>query len=484
MTQLNAIGRRTFLQAAGLLMSRGAFAQSAKPWNFVFFLADDLGWSDLGCYGADVHETPNIDRFAAGATKFTQAYAAAPVCSPTRASIMTGKHPARLGMTIWHEGALTPPRGRKLLPAPSVENLPLSEATWSKLLHQAGYLTAHIGKWHLGTAGYYPEAHGFDINIGGSFWGAPQTYFYPYRGSRRFGGEYRYVPGLHWGAPGEYLTDRLTDEAMNVLERARERPFFLNMWHYSPHTPIEAPEATRRHFEGKLSPGQKHRHPGYAAMVKNLDENFGRLMRGLEQSGQADRTVVIFTSDNGGYTQRSDNIQITSNDPLRSGKGSLYEGGLRVPLIVRWPNVTKPGSVCDTPVISMDHYRTILDIAGLPGNAGQTSTSDGLSMVPLLKDPRARLRRSDLFFHYPHYYATTTPVSAVRSENWKLLEYFEDGRLELYDLENDLGEKHNLAGTMTSRAEQLRRKLQAWRESVEARLPTPNPGYKVESGGR
>lgn len=449
-----------------------AFGQGRRKWNFVFFLADDLGWSDLGVYGADLQETPNLDRFAAGAMRFTQAYAASPVCSPTRASIMTGKHPARLGMTIWHEGAVSPPRDRKLLPAPSVENLPLAEITIAEVLRDAGYATGHIGKWHLGTAPFYPEAQGFDINIGGTFWGAPNTYRYPFRGWGRGRQEFRYVPGLGAGKPGDYLTDRLTDEAMGWVDQCRERPFYLNLWHHAVHTPIEAKEGEGEYFRRRMRPEDKHRNPEYAALTKNLDDNFGRLMRRLEEDGIADRTVVIFFSDNGGYTEPYANVRVTSNAPLRSGKGSLYEGGIRVPLMVRWPGVTRPGSVCETPVISTDFYRTILEIAGLTGG----DPVDGASMVPVLKEPRATMGRTDLFFHYPHYYATTTPVSAVRSGDWKLLEYFEDGHLELFNLKEDPSEQRTLAAEMPVRAEELRGRLRKWRESVGARLPSPNPG--------
>lgn len=471
------LGRRTFLQSAAAALAGRIVAETRRQWNFVFVLADDLGWSDLGIYGADLHETPHIDRFASTAMRFTQAYAASPVCSPTRASIMTGKHPARLGITIWHEGAVTPPRNRRLLPAPSVENLPLSEVTFAEVLQQAGYATAHIGKWHLGTAPYYPEAQGFDINVGGSFWGAPRSFFHPYRGTPRGGGEYRYVPGLGFGKKDDYLTDRLTEEALNAIGHMKERPFFLNLWHHSPHTPIEAKPADVAHFSRKLNADHRHRNVTYAAMVKNLDDNFGRLLKHLDATKLAASTVVIFMSDNGGYTEPFANVPVTTNTPLRSGKGSLYEGGIRVPLIVRWPGVTPRGAVCDTPVVSTDLYRTVLEMAGLPGDAKQNEDGDGLSIAPLLQDPRAAFPARDLFFHYPHYYPTTTPVSAVRSGDWKLLEYFEDGRLELFNLKEDPGETRNLAPSMPTRAGELLGRLRTWREHVDARLPDPNPNF-------
>jgi arylsulfatase A-like enzyme len=449
-----------------------------KPWNIVLILADDLGWADLPAYGGDFHETPNLDRFAKDAVRFTQAYAASPVCSPTRASLMTGKSPARLGMTTWVESAMAPPHHRRLLPPASRENLPLTERTLAKALRSGGYATAHVGKWHLGTAGYYPEAQGFDINIGGTLWGAPQTYFYPYTGSKHYGGEFRYIPHLEWGVPGEYLTDRLTDEALNVINHLQEGPFFLNLWHYAVHTPVESKPGLLHDFERKRKPGYKHRNAGYAGMIKSLDESVGRVLKHLDDTGLADRTVVIFASDNGGYTEPFDNQPVTTNAPLRSGKGSLYEGGIRVPLMVRWPGVTPLGAVCDVPVISTDLYRTMLEIAGISSN---DASQDGMSLTPLFKNPSRSFPRTELFFHYPHYYPTTTPVSAVRSGDWKLLEYFEDGRLELYNIKEDLSETNNLALQMPDLSAGLHAKLRKWRHETGAKLPTPNPDYGTSS---
>ncbi len=442
----------------------------ASP-NIVLILADDLGWADLALYGSDLHDTPNLDRFAAGAVRFTNAYAASPVCTPTRASILTGKYPARLQMTIWSEGARGNPPRRKLVHAFSRPDLPLEEVTIAEVLHDAGYVTAHIGKWHLGNSDYYPEVQGFDINIGGTHWGAPQSFFYPYRGTRHFDHWPRYVPGLHWGDGGEYLTDRLTDEAITVIEEAGRRPFFLSLWYHTVHTPIEGKPDVAERYRKKITPDLHHKNAHYAAMVHSLDENVGRILGKIEQAGIAGETLVIFASDNGGYINNFDGLPVTDNHPLRSGKGSLYEGGVRIPLIIRWPGVTKPGVVLAEPVSTIDLYPTLLEITGLAGDAAHNTNVDGLSLAPLLRGAAAQLGRDELYFHYPHYYATTTPVSSMRARRWKLLEYFEDGRLELYDLSQDEGEQNNLATQDRRRAEDLRRRLHAWRSRVEAQLP-------------
>ncbi|MGQ9576347.1 MAG: sulfatase [Thermoguttaceae bacterium] len=451
-----------------------------KPPNIILILADDLGWSDLACYGSDLHETPHLDKLAKQGVRFTDAYAAFPVCSPTRAAILTGKHPAWLGITIWREGALNPPRNRKLLPAAAVADLPHSETTLATTLQSAGYLTALVGKWHLGDADHAPETHGFDVNIGGTHWGAPATYFFPYRGAFGQAKERRYIPHLEFGKPGEYLTDRLTEEALRVIDRAAEmkRPFFLYLAHHAPHTPIEAKPELVKHYEKKINPKSRHRNPAYAAMVHSLDESVGRIVERIENLGLAERTVIVFTSDNGGHVGEYQGKNVTNNAPLRSGKGSLYEGGLRVPLIVRWSGVTPAGAVCGEPVVSMDLYWTILDITGCKVAEPPKEERDGQSLVPQLKDPKACLEREALFFHYPHYYPTTTPVSAVRRGDWKLLEYHEDNRVELYNLKDDPGETQNLAAERNDQANELLRDLRAWRKRVNARMPTPNPDFR------
>ncbi len=448
-------------------------ADEVRP-NIVMILVDDLGWADVGCYGADLHETPHIDRLAERGVRFTDAYAAASICSPTRASILSGKYPARLDFTIWHENAKNPPPlTNALIPPVSIDHLPLEEFTLAEALKAVGYTTVHVGKWHLGDAAYSPETHGFDVNIGGTHWGAPATFHWPYHGL--FGSaqsEWRYVPDLPFGKAGEYLTDRLTDEALHLIEWVKDGPFLLDLWYHTVHTPIEAKPEDVQRFEAEVQSEYHHQNPTYAAMVNSLDQNVGRVVARLEELGLSENTVIVLTSDNGGFTQPHRGQVVTNNHPLRNGKGSLYEGGIRVPWIVDWPGVTQPGSVCDAMVCSTDLYPTLLSIAGTVGDAVHNRTVDGVDLTPLLRDPTLSLARETLYFHYPHYYPTTTPVSAIRDGDWKLLEYFEDGHVELYNLADDLSEEHDLAASMPEKATSLQQKLADWRESVDARLPT------------
>ncbi len=462
--------RRAFLQSSLLFPALG-FGPTERP-NLVLITADDLGWPHLGCYGADFHETPNLDRLAGEGVRFERAYSASPVCSPTRASIHTGQNPARLGMTIWREASANPPQNRALVPPVAVSDLPQTHTTLAKVLRQAGYFNAHLGKWHLGDAANYPEAHGFDVNIGGSLWGAPQTYFDPYTGDKRYGGEFRYMPGLAFGRKGEYLPDRLTREAMGVLDRARDRRFFLNLNFHIPHTPIEAnPEVVERYAK-RLRPAHRLRNPAYAAMVHALDENVGRLMSHLDRLGLRENTCVIFLSDNGGLVGQFDGQVVSTNHPLRSGKGSLYEGGIRVPMIARWPGITRAGAVCREPVVSTDLYATLLAAARMPHEAGV----DALPLLPLLSDASARLPREEIVFHYPHYYPTTTPASALLERDWKLIHYYEDGRSELYNLGDDPGETKDLAAESPGRARQMRERLSAQLKAMNARMPVRRAG--------
>jgi arylsulfatase A len=473
------LGWRLSSLAALVLLSFQVVSAGPSHPNVVFMLADDLGWSDLGCYGADLHETPQIDRLAREGVRFTQAYAM-PVCSPTRASILTGRHAARLHLTIWREGALGVPRDQPLVPPPAIADLPSSEVTIAEVLKAAGYLTFHVGKWHLGDAAHSPETQGFDLNIGGTHWGAPATYFYPFRGPSGSSGEFRFVPGLGLGKPGDYLDDRLTDEALKLIDEAQDRPFFLNLCFHVPHTPIEGKARLEEHYQSKLKPGLHHRNPGYAAMVQTLDENVGRVLARLKERHLADHTLVIFASDNGGYVNTNRGLQVTDNWPLRSGKGSLYEGGVRVPLIVRMPGMTPPGATCNEPVMCTDFFPTIRELCQVSATNQPTPLQplDGLSLVPLLKQPRSSLPRDALFFHYPHYYPTTTPVSAVRSGDWKLLEYFEDNHVELYSLRDDPGEKQDLAAAQPERVAQLRARLHSWWQEVGAQMPQTNAAYR------
>ena len=470
------------LPLAGPWGSRCSADEAPRLPNVVLILADDLGWTGLGCQGSDLYETPRIDGLARQGVRFTRAYAMS-VCSQTRAMLMTGRHAARLGITIWSEGSLGGEPGRPLVQAKSRHDLPLEEVTLAERFREAGYLTAAVGKWHLGDASHFPETQGFDLNIGGNHWGAPMTYWWPYRGTGRYGGEYRYVPGLDIGRPGEYLTDRLTAEAIGVIDLAHRerRPFFLYLAHHAPHTPIEAKREDIAYFESKIGPGSRHRHPVFAAMMKSLDEGVGRVLDRLADLGIDDETIVIFTSDNGGHVgvdgKSGHDIPVTSNHPLRSGKGSLYEGGIRVPLIVRWPGKRAVGKECDEPIWAADFFPTLTGL--LPGGesaggeAAAKVPSDGVDFSPLLDDPAARLGRDTMHFHYPHYYPTTTPAGAILEGDWKLIEYFEDGRVELYHLAEDVGEATELSARHPERAAALRAALARWREEVQAQMPTP-----------
>ena len=457
-----------------------AAPESAKPTarpNLVFILADDLGWADLGCYGSTFYEAPHLDQLAAKGMRFTDAYAACSVCSPTRASILTGKYPARLHLTDWLPGRTDRP-DQKLKRPVILDHLPLEEVTLANALREGGYRTGFIGKWHLGGPDFFPEKQGFDLNVGGCAKGSPPSYFSPYR-----------IPTLPDGPKGEYLTDRLTDEALKFIAGAGGKPFLLYLSHYAVHNPQQAkadlvakyqgkaarlPPTAGPEFlpEGKQQARQIQNQPIYAAMVQSLDESVGRIMQKLAELGIERNTIVVFTSDNGGLS--TSEHEPTSNLPLRAGKGWHYEGGVREPLIVRWPGVTQPGSTCRAPIISTDYYPTLLEMAGLPLRRRQHV--DGVSLVPLLKGG-ARPERP-LFWHYPHYSNQGGgPGGAVRVGNFKLIEWFEDMRLELFNLSDDLGERHNLAPTMPDKAASLRQQLHEWRESVNAAMPTPNPDY-------
>ena len=451
---------------------------AAKRPNLILILADDLGWADLTCYGNDLHQTPNLDRLAKQGVRFTDAYSASPVCTPTRAAILTGLHPARLHMTIWRESALN--RGnRKLLQPVCLDSLPLKYVTLAEVLKQAGYFNAHLGKWHVGRAESYPQAHGFHVNIGGTLWGAPQTFWYPYNGDGYFR-DWRYVPDLEPGNKGDYLTDRLTDKALVIMEEQAKssRPFYLNLWYHTVHTPIEGKPGLVERYQKKIKPHSIRKNPHYAAMVHSLDESVGRVLAKIDELGITDNTFVIFTSDNGGFINKcklNRELAVANNAPLRSGKGSCYEGGLRVPLIVRGPKVDQ-GRISSEPVYAPDLYPTLLRVAGLSGQA--QAGIDGTDFTPLLGNPDYSLPREALYFHYPHYYQTTTPVSAIRKGNWKLLEYFEDGRMELFNLKQDPSETRNLSTIRPALAQELRADLDAWRKKVEAQLPEVNSGWK------
>ena len=485
--------RRNFLKTlstgTALLATTGCglFRDRRKP-HFVFILIDDMGWTDAGCYGSAFYETPSIDRLASEGMRFTDAYAASPVCSPTRASIFTGKYPARVNITDWIPGL--DPKDKRLLGPSDLDRLPLEELTLSEALSEAGYATGFFGKWHLGGEGYHPEDQGFDVNKGGHWAGQPASYFYPYQNERK-----RWdVPGFEGGRKGEYLTDRLTDEALTFIEKNRDRPFLLFLSHYAVHTPIQSKEELARKYrikregmprpdgpeylrERKSRTKQVQDDPAYAGMIQSVDESVGRIMEELSSLGLEENTVIIFMSDNGGLTTLpNDRTSPTSVVPLRAGKGWLYEGGLREPMIVKWPGIVEPGSVCSHPVISTDFYPTMLEMAGLELKPWQHR--DGLSLVPLLrqKDP---LRREAIFWHFPHYHGSgSKPSGAVRQGDFKLIEWFEDGSIELYNLKEDMGERNNLTDSMPGKTEELRRMLYDWRREVGASMPRLNPEFE------
>lgn len=467
---------------ASLLLAASLLAGSPpRPANIVFFLADDLGQRDLGSYGSTFYETPHLDRLARDGARFTDAYAACPVCSPTRASILTGRWPQRTGITDFIGAPRTPDqwkRNTRALPAPYEDRLALDAPTVAKSLKSAGYATFFAGKWHLGPEGWWPENQGFDFNLGGNERGGPyggKRYFSPYGN-----------PRLTDGPEGEHLPDRLAQEAVKFITAHRDRPFLVYFPFYSVHTPLMAREDLRLKYEekrrrlglgeswgreGEREVRQIQSHAVYAGMIEAMDLAVGRVLQALDDLGQREHTLVVFTSDNGGLATSEGSP--TSNLPLRAGKGWMYEGGIRVPLIVRWPQVARPGSVVAAPVSSPDFFPTFLAAAGLPPPAGRT---DGRSLVPVLRGETTTERA--LFWHYPHYgNQGGAPAAAVRRGDWKLISWLEDGREELFHLAGDLGEERDLASREATRVAALRTELRAWQQDVGARFPVPNPGY-------
>ena len=466
-----------------------------KPPNIIFILIDDMGWRDLTCCGSTFYETPNIDRLAREGMRFTDAYASCPVCSPTRASVITGQYPATVGITDWIDsgGKLHPCRGR-LIDVPYLKQLAPFPHSLARVLRGAGYATWHVGKWHLGGEGFHPENHGFEINIGGCYAGAPGKggYFSPWS-----------IPALqHAEVPeGTYLTDYLSDQAVKLVRESGDRPFFLNLWHYCVHTPIQAKAEKIAKYEAKIKalgldkvetiregeafPCEHKKHlrvqrrliqsdAVYAAMIESLDEGVGRLLKAVRDAGKEDNTLIVFTSDNGGLATAEGSP--TCNLPLAEGKGWMYEGGTREPLLARWPSVIAPGSTCPVPVTTPDFYPTFLELAGAaPARDYQV---DGTSLLPLLNGKTERWERDAIFWHYPHYgNQGGTPGSSVRMGDYKLIEFFEDGRRELYNLKDDPGEQNDLARAMPQLVRTMQERLTAWQQQVEARIPQPNPDW-------
>lgn len=452
----------------------------APPPNFLILLVDDLGWTDLGCFGSDYYETPHIDQLAADGIRFTHGYAACTVCSPTRAALMTGMYPGRTNVTDWIPGHQRP--RAKLRPPDWTMKLEHRHTSLAEALGAAGYRTAHVGKWHLMPRyepdvmmDFAPEHHGFERNIGGNEWGAPGSYFHPYERADRN----RVSPLPEGGQEGDYLTDRLTDEALQILDDFRNEPFLMYFPYYTVHTPIQAKPEDQARFEPLSDPEKRHRDPAYAGMLAALDRSVGRLRERLDELGIAERTVIVFTGDNGGLDRKGRDGRMgnpTENDPLRAGKGSAYEGGVRTPTIYYWPDVTPSGTVSDTPVITVDIYPTVLEIAGVAGDADHNQRVDGASLAALLRNPDSGLSRDTLYWHYPHYHnGGATPYSAMRDGDLRLVHFYEDDRVELYDLAEDVGEERDLAETMPEKAQELLDRLNAWRAEVGAQPPVPNP---------
>ncbi len=462
------------------LLNCPADAATENRPNIVVFLVDDLGWTDVGCFGSPLHQTPHIDSLAKDGMLFDHAYAAACSCSPTRASLMTGKYPARLKMTSIiekHRGNRAPDDA-PLLPPPTRPYLPKAEVTIAEALSTAGYKTCLIGKWHLGVNEFGPLGHGFDVAFGAPHKGMPKSYFWP---------QWKGNPNIEGRFDGEYLTDRLADEACRFIHKNKKSPFCLFLCFHSVHVPIEAKQDKVARYEKLLQqrgPEKlQHHNPHYAAMVESVDDGIGRVLKTLDELKLAPNTLVVFFSDNGGLAHPShvgDHTPATSNAPLRSGKGFIYEGGIREPLIVRWPGVAKPRSRSSVPVISNDLFPTFCEVAGVDvASLPLNEPIDGKSLVALLKETPKGIGPRSLYWHYPHFSSMGgRPSGAIRSGRWKLIEHFETKRIELFDLANDIGESRDLSKTHPDQAHKLAGELAAWRKRLKAGMPTrPNPKY-------
>ena len=478
---------KSFLASLALALTGIASAADSRP-NIVFFLVDDLGQRDLGCYGSTFYETPHLDRLAKEGARFTDAYAACPVCSPSRAAVQTGRWPQRTGVTDYIGAPLKPElwkRNTKLLPAPYSDRLAHVETSLAEMLKSSGYATFFAGKWHLGPEGWWPENQGYDHNLGGVDRGGPYgrgKYFVPYDN-----------PRLPDGPEGEHLPDRLATETAKFIEASKDKPFFAFFSFYSVHTPLQSRPDLEKKYEEKRSRlglevkwgtegSRQVRHvqelPVYGGMVEAMDLAVGKVLSRLDALGLAENTLVIFTSDNGGLSTSEGSP--TSNLPLRGGKGWMYEGGIREPLLMRWPAVLKAGTVIETPVSSPDYFATLMDAA----QGSTPSKLDGVSLLPLLRGES--LPERALYWHYPHYgNQGGAPGAAVREGDWKLIEWYEDGKRELFNLREDLSEKKNLARAQPEKVAALAAKLDAWRKDVGARMPVSNPAFdRTKPNGR
>lgn len=469
------------MKLLGILFAFACSLQAADaPPNIIFILADDLGYTDVACFGSQYYETPHIDKLATQGMRLTRHHHCQN-CQPTRAALMSGQYAPRTGVYTVGRISRFPWQSRPLRPVDNVEALPLETITLAQTMKKAGYATGMFGKWHLGQdAEHHPAQRGFDealVSMG-----------------KHFG--FKTQPEVTH-PPEQYLADFLTDKAVDFIQRHKDAPFFLYLPHYGVHSPHEAKAEIVEHFKSKAPVGGHH-DPTYAAMIASVDESVGRVMAVLDELKLADNTVLIFTSDNGGVGgYEREGIKragkVTDNAPLRSGKGSLYEGGTRVPFIIRWPGVIKAGTSCDVPTVHVDLYPTFAEIGKAALPAGQTL--DGESLVPLLRNPAARLQREAIYQHFPGYLGAgentwrTTPVGTIEVGDWKLMEFFEDGHLELYNLRDDLGEQKNLAAENPEKAKELHAKMIAWREAIKAPMPTRNneqkkPAFKKKGKGK
>ena len=476
---------RTIIIVATLCL-QGSFTRAEeKPLNFVVVLVDDLGWMDLSCQGSDYYKTPNIDRLATEGMRFTNGYAACAVCSPTRAAVQTGRYPARIGVTDWIRSRFQRPSGltpdsnptefvgskkQKLLCPPNPFWMESKELTLAEVLQQHDYQTAYIGKWHLGDEAWYPTAQGYAENRGGCDYGQPPSYFDPFRRPNHRHAMIRAgIPGLPGRKPNQFLTHREAEEADELIRRWKDEPFYIQLSHYAVHTPIEAIDQVAAKYR---QDGKHEQNAKYAAMVESVDDAMATVLDTLTELGIEDRTVILFTSDNGGLDQKG---RPTENAPLRSGKGYAYEGGIRVPFLVRWPGVVKAGRVSAEPVCSIDIFPTVLSAAGAPMPTDRTI--DGVSLVAHLRSAGEQpLGRDELLWHFPHYRIASGPYSIIRKGAYKLIKFYE-GKSELYDLENDLSETSNLASKMPDRVKQLDDRLMTALQAMNAKLPRANPNY-------
>ncbi len=491
--------RRQFLLSMGIgaaslagpdFFSASSSPKSMRPWtssdqrppNIILINVDDLGWRDLSCYGSSFNETPNIDQLARQGMRFSDGYAACAVCSPTRAAVMTGRYPARIGITDWihhldrqahlaigtgeNPVEYVETEGRPLLCPPNPYWMELEEVTIAEMLKPAGYVTCHIGKWHLGDFWWYPDKQGFDVNIGGCEIGQPPTYFDPYYQHPRRSS----IPTLPPRKQGEYLTDREADEAINFIEENKDRSFFLHYCPYAVHTPLEAKKEIIEKYKQKKSAVPHN--AVYASMIESVDQAVGNIMKALDKLNLTRRTLVIFTSDNGGLEGYEGGGGIktfaTDNAPLRAGKGYPYEGGIRIPLIMHWPERIKAGSLCNQLACSVDFLPTVAEAAGV--ELPRDRVIDGESLMPILMQ-KGSMKRQAIFWHFPHYRGEVVPYSIIRCGDWKLIKRYEGKAFELFNLRRDISEKHDLSDRMPSKVEELDDLLRAWLEETGAKLP-------------